>query len=536
MERINVKYIWTFSLLFLLFSANVVFAATSPQNLQATAISSTAISLSWEDSTSDTEKIVRIERKTGRNSGFKVDKPVYDNLIKNKTSHTDGGIASNTEYCYRILFNNDVPNYSNEACATTAPSDVAAVPFSAPMSDPTGDSPPPSSQQQTNETLDYKNYNLVVHQIAYDGVDHPMLYSGNQESAVFGGVIAEARQRGWEYILFHQGEDYTEYLKPRANSSISQPPVQPASSAPTRSVRVAYPNGGEDLEEGRTARIMWDVVGDIGSKVFVQLVQANGEELNIGYVANIGVYDWQVGYTGKGIRSGQGFRIKVTGDGAVDTSDGKFSILAPQTTQQSWPSPAPASSPTLSQNYGYSPSVQNLPSPTPAPATPISAPSPRSSTPQAPPSAPNTPIQNIPENHVDASAPTESETTLSNPFAIPTAKAVAPGVLLGAGIRAAAVLGIAGEKASGVAKNTERIVSLSGSAKYRIPDALNHITKTIGEVKNVAYQALTKQIGDFVSYAESAGYEFTLYVRSNTILSKPLQNLIDTGKVLLNKF
>ena len=243
--------------------------------------------------------------------------------------------------------------------------------------------PPP---QQTQTPLDYKNYNLVVHQISkVDGTDHPAFYGGNQESANFEGLINEAKQRGWEYKLFSQGEDYTEYLKPRANSSVSQPPVQSASPVPPRSVRVAYPNGGEDLEEGRTARIMWDMVGDIGSKVFIQLVQANGEELRIGYVANTGVYDWQVGYTDKGIRSGQGFRIQVTGDGAVDTSDGKFSILPPRTAQESLPLPAPAPPPpvpipvassptpvpssTLSQNYGYSPPVQNLSSPTP-PTTP----------------------------------------------------------------------------------------------------------------------------------------------------------------------
>lgn len=91
-------------------------------------------------------------------------------------------------------------------------------------------------------------------------------------------------------------------------------------------------------------------------------------------------------------------------------------------------------------------------------------------------------------------------------------------------------LGQQGEQAANIVKNTERIKSLTNTAKYRVPDALSKTTLT--EIKNVKYQALTNQIKDFVLWSEQEGLEFVLKTRLDTKISAPLQNLIDEGKII----
>lgn len=99
--------------------------------------------------------------------------------------------------------------------------------------------------------------------------------------------------------------------------------------------------------------------------------------------------------------------------------------------------------------------------------------------------------------------------------------------------RSPQTLGKIGEIASGLEKNTERIPSASNTANYRIPDGLNHVSKTISEVKNVGYQSLTNQLRDSLSYAQSKGYRFDLYTRLDTRLSGPLQQVINSGQIIL---
>ena len=53
----------------------------------------------------------------------------------------------------------------------------------------------------------------------------------------------------------------------------------------------------------------------------------------------------------------------------------------------------------------------------------------------------------------------------------------------------------------------------------------------IGEVKNVARQGYTRQMRDFVSYAQANQLTFNLYVRKSTTFTTPLQNLIDSGVI-----
>ena len=93
-------------------------------------------------------------------------------------------------------------------------------------------------------------------------------------------------------------------------------------------------------------------------------------------------------------------------------------------------------------------------------------------------------------------------------------------------------LGKAGETASGIIKNTERIPSLTGTASYRAPDQLLHDPKLISEVKNVDYLSLTNQLMDYLLYAEQRGYRFDLWTRELTVLSKPLRALINAGKII----
>lgn len=97
------------------------------------------------------------------------------------------------------------------------------------------------------------------------------------------------------------------------------------------------------------------------------------------------------------------------------------------------------------------------------------------------------------------------------------------------GLSNARALGIAGEEAVGVGAKT-RIPSLTGTAKYRIPDQLT--STTLGEVKNVRYQSLTRQLIDFHLYSQQTGRQFFLYTRPNTTFSGPLQNLINKGSII----
>ncbi|MCM1508665.1 MAG: putative toxin [Ruminococcus flavefaciens] len=94
-------------------------------------------------------------------------------------------------------------------------------------------------------------------------------------------------------------------------------------------------------------------------------------------------------------------------------------------------------------------------------------------------------------------------------------------------------VGKAGEIASGITKNTRHIESITKTATYRIPDGLDDVSMILSEVKNVKYQGLTSQIKDFLYYSQREGYQFELYVRSTTKISKPLQELIDSGEIIL---
>lgn len=87
----------------------------APTNLQANAISSTQINLTWIDN-SDNETRFRIERKIGTGAFT-----FLLNKAAGNTNHSDTGLTPGTRYTHRVRAENDGGNsaYSNEASATT---------------------------------------------------------------------------------------------------------------------------------------------------------------------------------------------------------------------------------------------------------------------------------------------------------------------------------------------------------------------------------------------------------------------------------
>jgi hypothetical protein len=93
-------------------------------------------------------------------------------------------------------------------------------------------------------------------------------------------------------------------------------------------------------------------------------------------------------------------------------------------------------------------------------------------------------------------------------------------------------LGAEGERLSGIdAAAKVRIPSATGTAAYRIPDALTETTLT--EVKNVARLGYSNQLQDFAAYASGNGRALNLIVRQNTVLTRGLQDLVDSGEINL---
>ena len=94
----------------------------APTGLAATAVSTSRIDLSWTDN-SDDETGFKIERRTGSGSYAQI-----ATLEANVTTFSNTGLASNTQYTYRVRAYNDDGNsaYSNEASATTSPTGIIA--------------------------------------------------------------------------------------------------------------------------------------------------------------------------------------------------------------------------------------------------------------------------------------------------------------------------------------------------------------------------------------------------------------------------
>lgn len=94
------------------------------------------------------------------------------------------------------------------------------------------------------------------------------------------------------------------------------------------------------------------------------------------------------------------------------------------------------------------------------------------------------------------------------------------------------LVGKLGELLSLIVKNTSRIPSITNTAKYRIPDQLLRDLRVLTEVKNVKNLSLSRQLVDFLVYSQKYNFRFEIFTRSNTKISKPLQELIDKGLII----
>ncbi|HCV82326.1 MAG: hypothetical protein CMP12_01945 [Zunongwangia sp.] len=96
-----------------------------------------------------------------------------------------------------------------------------------------------------------------------------------------------------------------------------------------------------------------------------------------------------------------------------------------------------------------------------------------------------------------------------------------------------------GLKLNNIKQNTEHIESLNKTANYRIPDEMIvdefDVVQQIGEVKHYALNrtvSYTKQLQDFITYANQHQIKFNLYVPNGVNISKPLQEAINSSSLL----
>lgn len=116
-------------------------------------------------------------------------------------------------------------------------------------------------------------------------------------------------------------------------------------------------------------------------------------------------------------------------------------------------------------------------------------------------------------------APPQAETTVGFCVAANTATG-------GAG---AVRVGQAGEAAVRSAFDIGPKATVQVGTRTRILDGLSD--EAVSEVKNVARQSYTQQLKDSLSYAQSTGRRFDLYVRQDTYLTGPLRNAIADGSI-----
>ena len=71
---------------------------------------------------------------------------------------------------------------------------------------------------------------------------------------------------------------------------------------------------------------------------------------------------------------------------------------------------------------------------------------------------------------------------------------------------------------------------------YSMKSPTDNSEAFLKEVKNVAYQAFTNQLNDFLLWTEQEGIDFILATRASTVLSSKIQELIEAGKIIHDTF
>lgn len=91
-----------------------------------------------------------------------------------------------------------------------------------------------------------------------------------------------------------------------------------------------------------------------------------------------------------------------------------------------------------------------------------------------------------------------------------------------------------GELKAGIDPNTvKRSVQING--RTRIPDEIDEVAAVVREVKNTNSIGASQQIKDMATYADDRGFTLELIVDNRTVISGPLQTLIDNGEIVLKR-
>ena len=111
-------------------------------------------------------------------------------------------------------------------------------------------------------------------------------------------------------------------------------------------------------------------------------------------------------------------------------------------------------------------------------------------------------------------------TTAGGTLAFRTSGGVGP---VNAGLNAELRVGFSGPK--------QKIPSVTGYAKFRVPDRVTELT--IEEVKNVLRVSRTRQIDDYLQYCKQTGRTLVLWVRPTTKVAKTLKRYMSEGTLRL---
>ena len=169
---------------------------SAPSDLQATAVSTAQINLTWTDHAVN-EDGFKIERKTGAGGTYSQIATVGTSITKYSDTT---GLAANTTYCYHVrAFNGVGPStYSNESCATTPPS--VAVP-----SAPTLVTATPGDGQITigwNAVSGATSYNLyLASQSGVTKSNYTTLPNGTKQTGVTGPFTTIGLTNGTTYYV-----------------------------------------------------------------------------------------------------------------------------------------------------------------------------------------------------------------------------------------------------------------------------------------------------------------------------------------------
>ncbi|MFO7868958.1 MAG: fibronectin type III domain-containing protein [Bacteroidales bacterium] len=164
----------------------------TPTNLSVEVESQSQISLSWSDN-ADNETAYIIERAVADN-----DFEQHVVLESNVSSYEDKGLASSTQYAYRVYaqYNNKQSNYSNVAQAQTHAGEITTMLLSSFDNDDEGLLP--GKWEQTSDGTELQEYDYVVNPLAHESTDTVLYMRGVDENEDWwiGSAIGGNRSSG----------------------------------------------------------------------------------------------------------------------------------------------------------------------------------------------------------------------------------------------------------------------------------------------------------------------------------------------------